>query len=276
MFTVRGIVLHLSASTFGDAKTIDAWHRQNGWSGIGYHKVILNGVRTGRAPYDPAIDGVLENGRAETVQGAQCAAGSMNPVSLGVACIGDPTKGVPAGATAAPATATTKPYMTAKQYATLVDLLASLCVKYRLDPRGTFVHPTTRRTIAVITQHSTHDPGKPFCASVQLEALRAAVAAAIATRAAAPPRRGGRRATRSLVTSAPRREPAGDPPHSLELPLQPEDVGTLEPATGTRRRRSSTRKTPSRPASARKTTAASGTRRGASKARTSSSKASVR
>ena len=37
------IVIHHSASDWGTARVIDGWHRERGWSGIGYHFVVLNG-----------------------------------------------------------------------------------------------------------------------------------------------------------------------------------------------------------------------------------------
>jgi len=37
------IVVHCSASRFGTASMIDKWHRERGWSRIGYHAVIKNG-----------------------------------------------------------------------------------------------------------------------------------------------------------------------------------------------------------------------------------------
>ena len=40
------IIIHHSASDFGTAKMIDGWHKTRGWSGIGYHFVILNGIVT--------------------------------------------------------------------------------------------------------------------------------------------------------------------------------------------------------------------------------------
>ncbi|MCU0627841.1 MAG: peptidoglycan recognition protein family protein, partial [Gemmatimonadaceae bacterium] len=223
MFTVRGIVLHLTASPFGDARQVDRWHRERGFSGIGYHHVILNGVRISGRQYNVADDGVHERGRAETVQGAHCAAGGMNRVTLGVSCIGTPDR-VPTGAQRAPATVTTKPYMTARQFATLVELLATLCTKYSLDPRGTFAHPVTGVATPVLSQHSQWDSGKPFCASVQIAAIREAVAAALAARGTR--RRGGRRGTlaRPLVLDDAQAIAVGDP--SLEPDADPQLDGS--------------------------------------------------
>ena len=47
---VRYIVVHCSATkhsaTHVDAKTIDRWHRDRGWSGLGYHAVITRDGQT--------------------------------------------------------------------------------------------------------------------------------------------------------------------------------------------------------------------------------------
>lgn len=49
----KGIIIHCSDSPQGrgdDASTIDRWHKARGWSGIGYHYVILEDgtIQTGR------------------------------------------------------------------------------------------------------------------------------------------------------------------------------------------------------------------------------------
>lgn len=57
-----GIVWHVSDSSFGNAALIDSWHRQKGWSGIGYQYVILNGwIASG--VYNGRFDGHVETGR---------------------------------------------------------------------------------------------------------------------------------------------------------------------------------------------------------------------
>jgi N-acetylmuramoyl-L-alanine amidase len=175
----RGIVFHLTASTFGDAAEIDKWHKQNGWSGIGYHRVILNGVRRAGGAYAAAVDGIIENGRADHVPGAHCKAAGMNQCTLGIASIGTPGR-VPAGAERAPAEVTASPYLTRRQFDTLVRLAARLCLRHGMDPTGTFRHPTTGRTHPVITQHADHEAAKPTCASLHLATVRAAVARELA------------------------------------------------------------------------------------------------
>lgn len=74
---VEYIIIHCSASPQGrgdDAETIHAWHLANGWSGIGYHCVILE-------------DGTIENGRPLYWIGSH--ARGYNTKSIGVCLIGE-------------------------------------------------------------------------------------------------------------------------------------------------------------------------------------------
>ena len=174
----RGVVLHLTGSTYGDRDVIDQWHRDNGWSEIGYHRVILNGKPKSKSAYDAARDGEVQKGRADHKMGAHCKSKGMNTCTFGISSVGDPGT-VPAGATQADAALTTKKYLTAKQAKALVDLVARMCIQFGWDPKGTFKHPDTGATVNVISQHSDHEPAKPFCASLNLPAVRDAVAARI-------------------------------------------------------------------------------------------------
>ncbi len=57
---LAGIIIHCSDSPHGrgdDASTIDRWHRERGFNGIGYHFVILE-------------DGTIQRGRDITKYGA--------------------------------------------------------------------------------------------------------------------------------------------------------------------------------------------------------------
>jgi murein DD-endopeptidase MepM/ murein hydrolase activator NlpD len=66
------IVFHTAAAQGDPSRDdIDRWHRQRGWSGIGYHYVIRK-------------DGTVEEGRAEDQVGAHCADGGKNHHSVGV------------------------------------------------------------------------------------------------------------------------------------------------------------------------------------------------
>lgn len=79
------IIVHCSASEAGDAAVIDTWHRKRGWSGIGYHFVILNGQRT-PGTYLLEDDGVVEQGRSLYRKGAHCK--GHNADSIGICLIG--------------------------------------------------------------------------------------------------------------------------------------------------------------------------------------------
>lgn len=77
---VKYIVVHCSytpAKMNVDAATIDRWHREKGWRGIGYHKVILR-------------DGTVEDGRPLNQQGAHVR--GLNASSVGVVMAGGMNK----------------------------------------------------------------------------------------------------------------------------------------------------------------------------------------
>lgn len=171
---VLGLVLHLSASKWGDAEEITKWHKERGFQTIGYHAVILNGIRKSNMVYQESDDGLIQMGRPESQNGAHCLAHGMNTCSLGVCCVGTPGF-PPDNVDLAPSQILTAPYMTEKQYHSLIHWLRVNCKQYGLDPHGTFKHPVFGNRVPVITQHSTHDMKKPFCASINLVELRKAV-----------------------------------------------------------------------------------------------------
>lgn len=177
-YRVRGIVVHVSASTWGEASVIDGWHKERGWSGIGYHGVILNGRRQYAAAYQEALDGHIQPGRPETAMGAHCLAKGMNTCSLGVCLIGNPGWAAE-GARPADSKYWVRKYLTERQLNALVHWLAVNCRQYGLNPLGTLKRPEDGKIVPVITQHSDHDKGKPFCASLRLEPLRQRVATAM-------------------------------------------------------------------------------------------------
>lgn len=79
------IIVHCSDSDWGDAQVIDKWHKANGWRGIGYHYVIMNGRRTPH--YEEEIyDGILEDGREIKDPGAHAVGYNSN--SIGICLIG--------------------------------------------------------------------------------------------------------------------------------------------------------------------------------------------
>jgi|GEM_PF-1584076 len=166
-----GIVLHISASKWGDAKEVEAWHRARGFDGIGYHGVILNGYRKSNLKYTAALNGKIEPGRADHLKGAHCKAAGMNACTLGVSLIGLPGFAV-REAEQPPADLLLYPYATERQLMSLIHWIRTKCEKYDMDPNGTFKHPVTGKRHPVVTQHSDHDPGKPLCASWRLDELR--------------------------------------------------------------------------------------------------------
>lgn len=147
-FRPNAIVVHCSASGWGDAAVFRKWHRERGWSDIGYHGVILNGYRAHDSEYDMELDGKIEPGRPESIQGAHCKAEGMNTHSLGVCLVGNPGSGG---------------YPTDRQMSALIHFLAVKRRQYHIP-------------VTAITQHSDHEPAKPFCASVDMMQIRRKVA----------------------------------------------------------------------------------------------------
>ena len=148
----NAIVIHCSASRWGDAAVITEWHKARGFYTCGYNAVILNGHRSYAAKYVQALDGKIEPGRPENVRGAHCAAGGMNSRSLGVCLIGIPDW---------------DKYPTPRQMAALIHYLTVKCRLYGILPDTIF-------------QHSDFDKGKPLCASLGLKPIQAAVRASLA------------------------------------------------------------------------------------------------
>lgn len=98
--TTTRIILHHSASNSGDAKTFHAWHKNNGWAGIGYHFVILK-------------DGTIERGRPIDTIGAHAQGSNSN--SIGICCVGN-------------FQGNSKP--TKKQYNSMIELCKTLVSMY--------------------------------------------------------------------------------------------------------------------------------------------------
>lgn len=71
----RRIIIHHSASPDVPAGVIHSWHRQRGWSGLGYHAIIRR-------------DGTIEGGRPLETVGAHAGA-AHNHDSIGICLTGD-------------------------------------------------------------------------------------------------------------------------------------------------------------------------------------------
>lgn len=104
---INEIILHCTATREGvdvSAETVDKWHKQRGWNGIGYHYLIR-------------LNGDVEKGRADDVVGAHCK--HHNSHSLGVGYVGGvDTNGKP------------KDTRTEKQRETLLALVTGLLERY--------------------------------------------------------------------------------------------------------------------------------------------------
>lgn len=85
MREIKKIIVHCSDSDFGDADLIDLWHRQRGFSKIGYHHILLNGCRS-KDNYRKEDDGKIETGRLVEEIGAHCE--GQNSDSIGICLIG--------------------------------------------------------------------------------------------------------------------------------------------------------------------------------------------
>jgi N-acetylmuramoyl-L-alanine amidase len=86
MRNINTIYIHYSASSWGNAKEIDRWHKARGWRCIGYHFVILNGYPTSMGDFVPDLDGAIERGRPISEIGAHVA--NQNANSIGICMIG--------------------------------------------------------------------------------------------------------------------------------------------------------------------------------------------
>lgn len=76
MRKIDKIIIHCSATKEGDeisAATIDKWHKDRGWSGIGYHYIV-------------SLNGNIEYGRPVIMQGAHVK--DHNKGSIGICYIG--------------------------------------------------------------------------------------------------------------------------------------------------------------------------------------------
>ena len=107
MRKINKLIIHCSATPEGRPVTvyeIDKWHRQRGWTGIGYHYVIY-------------LDGTIHKGRDEDLVGAHCLGQNAN--SIGICYVGGLSKD-----------GTPKDTRTPEQKLALIDLLKALKRKY--------------------------------------------------------------------------------------------------------------------------------------------------
>ena len=136
MREIKEIIVHCSVSGSGSAASIDEKHRCIfGWKSIGYHFVILNGIRTYGGTYSAQFDGAVEPGRAVANIGAHVRGHNRN--SIGVCLIG------------------ARLFTPIQLFEALPDLLEKLMARYEL-------------TLADIVPHCHYDPAKNYCPGFDL------------------------------------------------------------------------------------------------------------
>lgn len=95
MNKIEYLVIHHTASKFGDVEGVTKWHLERGWRTIGYNALILNGYRKSFSVYQYAEDGLIESGRGLNIdayidgneQGAHTL--NYNARSIGVCFVSD-------------------------------------------------------------------------------------------------------------------------------------------------------------------------------------------
>jgi hypothetical protein len=142
---ISEIVVHHSASAFGDAQLIRHWHvDERGWGDIGYHYVICNGRAKKDSAFSPLLDGLIEFGRDISIPGAHVP--EVNPTSIGICLIGEKREDY-----------------TDRQLQSLVMLIALLKRAY---------------PFAEVKAHKEYDPSnKPMCPDIGMDSLRAKISA---------------------------------------------------------------------------------------------------
>ena len=118
------IVLHHSGSNSGSMKTFDAWHKKQGWLGVGYHFVIGNGNGTD--------DGLVEVTFRwhRQLHGAHAGVEEYNQHGIGICLVGDFQRGHP----------------TEKQMASLVSLVNYLQERCGIPTDNILLHRHLKAT----------------------------------------------------------------------------------------------------------------------------------
>ena len=107
MRDIDKIIVHCTATPEGrevSVEEIDSWHKERGWSQIGYHWVI-------------ALDGSIHEGRPEHISGAHCK--GVNKNSIGLTYVGGCDKDMNG-----------KDTRTEAQKDSLIYLIGFLCAKF--------------------------------------------------------------------------------------------------------------------------------------------------
>lgn len=121
------LIIHCSASSFGNAALIDKWHRDRNFNKIGYHFVVLNG-QVIKGVYREMYDGLVDTGRDIGEKGAHTYGHNDN---IGICLIGNSGD------------------FTINQMTTLKQIIKDMSFM-----------------ISEVKQHSDFDENKPYCAGL--------------------------------------------------------------------------------------------------------------
>lgn len=109
------IIVHCSATGFGNRSLFKRWHKKRGWDDVGYHFIILNSYPLKKQWCDKKpdflADGKIEKGRPVEAIGAHTRLHNEN--SIGICLVGDRT-------------------FTSKQFASLKKLIAKLKTQFKI------------------------------------------------------------------------------------------------------------------------------------------------
>ncbi|HAQ61617.1 TPA: N-acetylmuramoyl-L-alanine amidase [Candidatus Delongbacteria bacterium] len=110
------IVIHCSATEYGNRSIFKRWHKKRGWDDVGYHFIINNSYPKKKDWYnktpDFSSDGRIEKGRPVEIAGAHVRLHNENTV--GICLVGDRT-------------------FTAKQFESLKKLVKRLSLEFKIS-----------------------------------------------------------------------------------------------------------------------------------------------
>ncbi|MBN2788653.1 MAG: N-acetylmuramoyl-L-alanine amidase [Candidatus Delongbacteria bacterium] len=91
--SIDTIIIHCSATEFGNRSLFKRWHKKLGWDDVGYHFIILNSYPLKKQWYEKKpdfnSDGKVEKGRPVQLIGAHTRLHNDN--SIGICLVGDRT-----------------------------------------------------------------------------------------------------------------------------------------------------------------------------------------
>jgi hypothetical protein len=120
------IIIHHSATTFGNAAIIDAWHRQKGWDELGYHFVVGNGSNSGNGQVEVGPRWIKQKWGAHT----RTPDNRFNETGIGICVVGNFDFDHP----------------TAAQMQSLARLVAYLMKTYKIPPERVIGHGQAKPT----------------------------------------------------------------------------------------------------------------------------------